>query len=166
MGDGAIHTAETQLQRSGNCSSLIRGLLAVPGRGQILLRLRIPKGIFVLGSVNLTSKMTLHLLKGSKLLGVACLKRAQTAAHTAAAHGTFVVLSSQVSSPDSYPLLPALPSYGLNRDWSLDPSKRPFTKGERLHRPLLLLELRREACSSPVWLQPLRRDHRRAWPLN
>jgi len=60
--------------------------------------LQIPKGIFVLGSVNLTSKMTLRLLKGSKLLGV--------------------------SSPDSYPLLPALPSYGLNRDWSLDPSKR------------------------------------------
>ncbi|CAE7381533.1 unnamed protein product [Symbiodinium sp. CCMP2456] len=60
--------------------------------------LQIPKGVFVLGSVNLTSKMTLRLLKGSKLLGV--------------------------SSPDSYPLLPALPSYGLNRDWSLDPSKR------------------------------------------
>ncbi|CAE7378575.1 unnamed protein product [Symbiodinium natans] len=60
--------------------------------------LEIPAGTFLIGSVNLTSKMTLRLLRGSKLLGV--------------------------SSPESYPLLPALPSYGLNRDWALDPYRR------------------------------------------
>ena len=54
---------------------------------------------------------------------------------------SLLLSSSEVSSPDSYPLLPALPSYGLNRDWSLDPSKRPFIKREGPH--LLLLELRR-----------------------
>lgn len=63
------------------------------------LLMEIPAGTFLTGSFNLTSKMTLRLLKGSKLLGVTNLS--------------------------AYPLVPPLPSYGLNRDWAKDHRQRP-----------------------------------------
>ncbi|CAK9117028.1 unnamed protein product [Durusdinium trenchii] len=90
LGDGMTDNSKAFRNAIESCGA---------SRGQQRLLLEIPEGTFLTGSFNLSSKMTLRLLKGSRLLGV--------------------------TDFSAYPLVPPLPSYGINRDWAKDLSLRP-----------------------------------------